>query len=399
MAVHVGLGTSENEDAFLAGRLAAQAAIQQAKSSTLELFLVFSSAKFDQLRVLQGIQNSVGKATVIGCSTAGEISTAGSTKNSVAVLGLNARALGLNFATGLGFGVSHDPRGAGQKCAQEAAKSRLPKRQVFLMFPDGLARNGSEVIRGAQEVLGTSFPIVGGSAGDDFLFRKTYQYLNQKVFSDSIAGILLGGNVSVGVGIRHGWHPIGKAHTVTASRGNVIGAIDGRSAFSIYRDYFDEEAENLKRLSWAKVGTIYPLGVSIPEEEEYLIRYAFKATSSGELVCAAEVPQDAQVRLMITDKQGVLNAAREATLRAKENLAGANIFAVIIFDSIARKRVLGISAKEEIAVIRRTLGRPVPIIGFYSYGEQAPLRSEKFIGKSYFHNETIVVLCLAQAKT
>lgn len=397
MSICVGLGTSECPEAFLAGKEAARRACQNAQENFLDVLIVFASSKFNQHDLLRGIKSICQDAIIIGCSTAGEITPQGSLKDSVSVMGFKSD--GLRFSTGLGCGLSQDARGAGQRCAQEAIRAKIHKRHAFIMLPDGLSGNGADAIRGAQEVLGTSFPIVGGSAGDDYLFQKTYQYYHDKVFSDSIVGILLGGDICVGVGTRHGWHAIGKAHEVTKAHGNIIEKLDGVEALKIYHDYFGEEAENLRRLSWAKIGTIYPLGMSIPDEDEYLIRYAFKATAGGALVCAAEVPEGTQVRLMIADKEGVLNAAREASLRAKEGLKDAKISAVIIFDSIARKRILGRQAKEEIEVIKKTLGEEAPIIGFYSYGEQAPLRAERYIGKSYFHNETVVVLCIAEARS
>ncbi len=396
MSIQAGVGTSENPDAFLAGQEAAREVCRKAQEDFLDLLIVFASVKFDQQSLLQGLKSVCQNATIIGCSSAGEITTAGCLRNSLAVMGLKSSTLG--FSTGLGCGLSHDARAAGQKCAQEAIRAKLHSRHLFVMFPDGLSGNGTDVIRGAQEVLGTSFPIVGGSAGDDYLFQKTYQYYHDKVFSDSVVGILFGGEVSIGIGTRHGWGAIGKAHEVTKARGNIIEKLDGKEALAIYRDYFGQEAQKLKELSWAKIGTVYPLGMSIPDEEEYLIRYTVRATPEGALVCAAEVPQGSCVRLMIADKEGVLNAAREAAARAKEDLKDAKIKAVIIFDSIARKRILGRHAAEEIEVIKKTLGEAAPIVGFYSYGEQAPLRAQRYIGKSYFHTETVVVLCLAESK-
>jgi hypothetical protein len=390
----VGLGTSQNPDALLAGREAAIAVCQAVGENFLDLLIVFASAKFNQQNILHGIKSVCPDSIIIGCSSAGEITTSETTKNSLAVMGFKSDTL--RFSAGLGTGLSQDARAAGQKCAQQAMKAKLLKRHVFIMLPDGLSGNGADLIRGVQEVLGTSFPIVGGSAGDDYLFQKTYQYFQDKVLSDSVVGILLGGEISVGIGIRHGWHAIGKAHEVTEASGNIISRLDGQEALKIYYDYFGKEAEQLQKLSWAKIGTTYPLGMSIPDEEEYLIRYAFKATPQGKLVCAAEVPQGSQVRLMIADKQRVLNAAREAALSAKENIKGATLKAIIIFDSIARKRILGRHALEEIKVIKRVFGNSCPIIGFYSYGEQAPLRAERYTGKSYFHNETVVVLALAE---
>ncbi len=396
MSIRIGVGTSENLDAFQAGKEAARGACQKAQEDFLDLLIVFASVKFDQQNLLRGIKSICQDATIIGCSRAGEITSLGTSKNSVAVMGFKSKTL--RFSTGLGCGLSQDARAAGQKCAREAIKAKLYNRHVFIMLPDGLSGNGADAIRGAQEVLGTSFPIVGGSAGDDYLFERTFQYYHDKVFSDSVVGILFGGEISIGIGIRHGWHAIGKAHEVTKAHGNIIEELDGKQALKIYQDYFAEEAESLKKSAWAKIGTIYPLGMSIPDEEDYLIRYVLKATDMGALVCAAEVPQGSQVRLMIADKEGVLNAAREATVCAKEGLKDAKILAVIIFDSIARKRVLGRDAKEEIKVIKKALGEAAPIMGFYSYGQQAPLRAERYIGKSYFHNETVVVLCLAEAK-
>ncbi len=396
MSIRIGVGTSENLDAFQAGKEAARAACQRAQEDFLDLLIVFASVKFDQQNLLRGIKSVSQNATIIGCSSAGEITNWGISNNAVAVMGFKSK--GLRFSTGLGCGLSQDARAAGQKCAREAIKARLRNRHIFIMMPDGLSGNGADAIRGAQEVLGTSFPIVGGSAGDDYLFEKTFQYYHDKVLNDSVVGILFGGKISIGIGTRHGWHAIGKAREVTKASGNIIEKLDEKEALRIYQDYFAEEAESLKRFTWAKIGTIYPLGMSIADEEEYLIRYATKATANGSLVCAAEVPQGSQVRLMIADKEGVLNAAREAAAKAKEGIKDAKILAVIIFDSIARKRVLGRDAKKEIAVIKKVLGETAPIIGFYSYGELAPLRAERYIGKSYFHNETIVVLCLAEAK-
>jgi len=36
----------------------------------------------------------------------------------------------------------------------------------------------------------------------------------------------------------------------------------------------------------------------------------------------------------------------------------------------------------------------MPIIGFYTYGEQAPLKAISYHGHAYSHNQTIAVLAL-----
>jgi hypothetical protein len=54
---------------------------------------------------------------------------------------------------------------------------------------------------------------------------------------------------------------------------------------------------------------------------------------------------------------------------------------------------------EEIKAIQKAIGENVPLIGFYTYGEQAPMGGElKNINKCSpaFHNETVVICVLGQ---
>ena len=52
MAIHVGVGTSESLDAFLAGKEAARDVCQKAQEDFLDLLIVFASVKFDQQSLL-----------------------------------------------------------------------------------------------------------------------------------------------------------------------------------------------------------------------------------------------------------------------------------------------------------------------------------------------------------
>jgi len=68
--------------------------------------------------------------------------------------------------------------------------------------------------------------------------------------------------------------------------------------------------------------------------------------------------------------------------------------AAFLFNCIARKKLLLNKKKEEIDKIRSVIGEEVPLIGFYTYGEQAPLGGE--ITTCSFHNETDVLFVLAE---
>lgn len=399
MSFKVGIGQSKNPAAFNAGREAALFALRDLKDEYGNIAFVFASSFFQPEKVLEGIKSIIGDTPVIGSSTAGEIITSGIEKRSVTIAIL--RSDSLQFALGCGETVSVDSRAAGHKAAilanRHFAENNIDaelKRKVYIIFPDGLKGNCADVLRGSQEVLGRSFPIVGGSSGDDFLFQKTHQYYNKVVFSDSVVGILMGGDLTFGIGSRHGWKPLGKPRKVTRASANIIYEIDNQPAISIYEEYFGDNIQELKNEPQASMAILYPLGMAIAGEEEYLLRNPVTISDEGALICAAEVPQGEEIRLMMGNKDSVLDAAHHAAQTALKNLYGTKAKIVFVFSSISRDKLLGRGKQAEINLVRQVFGSHTPVVGFYTYGEQAPLSSEINIGQTYFQNASFVVLAM-----
>ena len=215
------IGVSAHAEAEQAGREAAEAALAQAASSPPKLAIVFASSWFDQPALVSGVRSALGGVPLVGESTAGEIVASGPTSHSCVVVLLASDAL--MCGVGLGEGVDERPREAGQHAAYAASRELQGiQRAGFLLFGDGLITNYVEVVRGLQEVLGTNSLIVGGMAGDDLRFGRTYQYCGERVVSRSVAGALLGGAVKIGVGIEHGFTPISKPRRVTRAVANVM---------------------------------------------------------------------------------------------------------------------------------------------------------------------------------
>ena len=65
--------------------------------------------------------------------------------------------------------------------------------------------------------------------------------------------------------------------------------------------------------------------------------------------------------------------------------------AAIVISCAARKWLLGTRTGSEIDQVRSKLGDDVPVVGFYAFGEIAPLGTERDIR---FHNETCVTVLL-----
>lgn len=389
-----GVGRSNNLDAAKAGDEACKQALDQVGGKA-ELIIVFSTVAYDQEKMLDGVRSVSKEIPLVGCSDFGEITTEGPVSKYVVVMALSSDTI--DFTIGIGEGTDKDSHKAGAMAAREVKKKAKEDISLFTMLLDGLAENGAAAVRGVQEVFGKNFPIMGGSAGDDFLFQKTYQYYNNQVLSNAMVGIGLSGKFSFGVGVRHGWEPIGLPMKVTKAVGGKLIEVNNRPALSIYEDYFGKKAEELTKEPIARMAYTYPLGMSVEGSDELLIRDVVIANEKGEITCAAEIPEGSEIRLMLGDREKAIQAAKEAAENALAQLKGAKPKAIFIFNCVARHKLLGARIGEEIIAIQEILGKDVPLIGFYTYGEQAPLGG--IIGSncfSAFHNETMALMVLGE---
>ena len=390
--IKTGIGRSNNPEAAIAGAQACKEALAEAGDKA-NLIVVFSTVAYDQKKMLEGVKSVSKEIPLVGCSDSGEITTEGPVSKHVAVMALNSDMV--NFTVGIGGGTDKDSYNAGVMAAKEVKEKANGDVSLFIMLLDGLAENGAAAVRGVQGVFGKNFPIMGGSAGDDFLFQKTYEYHNGQVLENSLIGIGLSGKFSFGVGVRHGWEPIGLPMKVTKAEGAKLIEVNNRPALSIYEDYFGKKAEELTKEPIAKMAYTYPLGMSVEGSPELLIRDVVIANEKGEITCAAEIPEGSEIRLMLGDHEKAIQAAKEAAENALAQLKGTKPKAIFVFNCVARYKLLGARIGEEIAAIQNVLGKEVPLIGFYTYGEQAPLGG--LLGPecfSVFHNETMALMIL-----
>lgn len=398
MSTKVGVGLAEGEDGYIVGVNAAQQAVN-AIGVEPGLVIVCASSQYNQEQVNAGVRSVSGNATLVGSTTAGEITTAGPAKrHSVAVMAIASDSI--RFFGGVGEDIAADAFAAGKKAAEDVKAKAQEALKAFMMFPDVLAGNGADIVRGALASLGEHFPVVGGASGDDFKFEKTYQHLDGKVYSGAVVGLGLTGDFKIGIGVKHGWIPVGAPKKVTSSEGATVHELDGKPAIHIYEEYFgEEEAKVLKQETLAKLAITYPLGMRVEGSDEMLIRDPLTVNDKGSITCAAEMPMGSEIQLMVGSRENAVAVAKEAAKNAMDQLEGASPKFVVIFNCIARNKLFGEKAGDEISAIQEMIGSQVPLIGFYTYGEQAPLGGEvRNIEKCNptFHNETVVICVIGE---
>lgn len=394
MKTLIGVGVSTNLDSFTAGKEAARTAFYQLSRHNPEILIVFISPIFNQLDVIKGVRSVIEEAQMIGCSTAGSITTYGSVRYSVTVCAISSESI--DFTCGIGHNISKNSRTAGSKAAKESVQPNNASRQFYLIFCDGLSGNSTDILRGAQEELGTSFPILGGPASDDLNFQQTFQYFNNHIYTDSAVGLLVKGRLEIGIGKAHGWQSIGKPHKITNSGANTVKSIDKKIAVEFYAEYLGKDFDELKREGIAKLGSSYPLGAPIKQKGDYLIRAPLRINDNGSLTLSAEMPESENISLMIGDKNSLLDATKQACKEALENIKRSKIDFAIIFSDIGRLQLLRKDSQDEIAIIKEALGNDVPFFGCYTCGVYAPIDTQDDNRQSCFQNQAISVAVFAE---
>lgn len=358
------------------------------------IVFLFSSIRYGQKELAAGAFSALPQNTIlVGASAAGEITSGATVFDGATALAISSDQM--SCSVGIGSGVRRDSFKAGADAARTALANAKSPISLFMMLPDGLNGNGAEIVRGVQSVLGENFPIIGGSAGDDYLFKQTWQYYNGEVLTDSVIGIGFFGKFSFGFGVRHGWKPIGLPMKVTKAEGAVLKEVDGKPALEIYSEYFGKAAAELVREPIARMAYTYPLGMSVEGSDEFLIRDPVIANEKGEITMAAEIPTGATIRLMFGDREKAIAAAKDAASTALSQLGGMPPRAIFMFNCMARNRLLGVHCHEENEAVQSVIGKDVPMVGFYTYGEQGPLLGTKDT-KAYFHNETMTLMVLGE---
>lgn len=390
IAASVGIGTES--DAKKAGKEACAQALSGLTGNKADVLFVFGSVALDQDKLIEGILEASGQSLIVGCSTGGEISSEGfSSEKSVVILAIVSDQM--KFWGGLGNHILWDAKKAGEDCANALEYNSHGYITSALLFLDILSGNGDLTLRGAKERLNPNFPIFGCAAADNLLFYETYQYLENKVYSGSVVGVGLSGEYkAVGVAL-HGFLPIGIARKVTRASGTTLFELDGKPAISIYEDYFG--VEHLRELHEGLLPSLaisYPLGVFLPESNNVVLRNPVFVDRVGAMIFTAGIPEGAEIRLMISDIERGLETAELAAKEVITKLEGRKPKAVIVINSVARKRMLGLHADEEIRIIQNIIGRDVPIVGLYTYAQIGGQSGDEVP----FHNGSLLIWALAE---
>ena len=355
-----------------------------------DLVLVFGSPQQMQLAA-PALQLALKDAVLAGCTTAGEISQKGVSDESLVLTSVRFDTSRVKRVATVLRGMA-DSLDAGRRLASQLQSQVLVG---VLVLTQGVEINGSALVQGMTDVLGSSIPITGGMAGDGTAFTRTWVIDNEGLSAERVLAIgFYGADLQVSHGSYGGWSPFGPARKVTHAEGNVLYALDNEPALAVYKRYLGDYASGLP-----VSGLLFPFAMLGKHHNETgLIRTVLSVDEQiGSVTLAGDIDPDGYVRLMHANTDALVEGASVAAVAARgveasvvdgTGSTGSGQRLALLVSCVGRKLVMGDRVEEEVEAVAEVFGKNALIGGFYSFGELCPMSGAS---ECKLHNQTMTI--------
>ncbi len=399
--VKFGYGISGNDNAYKAGREAAEDAIKGIDEE-IEFAFIFSSQKYENKwdSLFKGIREVLGEIPNAGCTTGGTLLPSGLVTEKVAVIVISSKQI--SIFSGIGKNIRENPRKAGSDAIHMALKEidKKGKRErvagmrylsltrkgltalkainyAVITFPEGIPHAGTEdeAVEGIKDIIGASMPIIGGTSGRENLEfdKKAYQFCNYKAYQDSIVCCFVSSSIKIGIGIAHGFKYTKRGAFITKAKGNIVQEFDDKPAVDVVAEIYGTTPDELKSDKGKGIlkYSIQKPFCMVDLEGKFWPRSPINALADGSIQYACPMKEGEGAGLMEGNPETVLDAVGGSIKKALKSAGNPEkIEGAIIFSCDYNHIMLGENAGNEITVAKKVLGSDVPIIGFYTWAEE-----------------------------
>ena len=388
----IGWGVSLRKNPRRAGQEAAMTAVAQLGGDRCHSCLVFCTVGYPQQTVLDSVRAETGSVPMIGCSGSGVIAPGVADESNHALLVLAIADHRIRLATSGYPRIGHAAEAA-RAVGTELGRSLADDTRFALLLPCGLNVVADEFLACFEQEMGRPLPILGGTAGENWRWEKTYQYHDWKVYEGGVSAALVSGDFGVRTAVTHGCLPVGNELEITKVDGNRLYEINNRPAMDVMAEYVGEDIWT----DFGKVAVHFCLGQPVNPNvarnyDPYIIRFIPKGYPEDKSI-SLPVRMDRGDRVWMTrrDQQKMSESAQRSVKELRQELGESIPFLVLHFDCAGRGKVV-LSESDKLGLItslQTGIGSDVPWAGFFSYGEFCPVG-----GRNMFHNYTAVIAAL-----
>jgi hypothetical protein len=255
---------------------------------------------------------------------------------------------------------------------------------MLLVVADGL---GGSVDHLGSSLADLQLPVSGCLASGDLVRGRTYQIGGRQSGSGGLAAAVLSGDLTLGVGLAHGWQPIGALARITRLQGQWVRMMDNQPPSEVYARYFGYTARQWVYPPLNSMVRLYPLGFQ--QGDGFVLRSPIRVEADGSLRMNTGLVEGALADIMVGTRAGCEQACRQAAQQALSALGEATPCLAVLLVDAAWQMLLELEPESEVNAVREILGENIPILGGYTLGQIASVASQD---TSNLYNQHLAVL-------
>jgi hypothetical protein len=252
--------------------------------------------------------------------------------------------------------------------------------ETAFVFVDAYATEIERFIESLFRTYSVELNYIGGGAGTLEMDQQPCLFTGDGIVED--CAVVAAIDSPLQLGVKHGWQEIAGPFRVTDADGPVLNTLDGKPAFSVYREMVKKHASaELSRENFFEIAKGYPFGIARMDGEQ-IVRDPFEVTDEDGLNCFGDVPEGEFVQILEGRPEALIDAAKQA--KEQTGVDETESEALFFFDCISRVLYLEDEFERELESVE-TDG--IPTIGALTIGEIANDGS----GHLDYYNKTAVV--------
>lgn len=322
------------------------------------LVIYFASSQYDPDAISLSMQKAFPQATTIGCSSAGEIISGSMLKNSIVAMGMNSEIIGdlnVQIISTIQNANQVDEAFNGFADHFQADPDAMDMDDyVGIILTDGLSGAEEKLMDRIGELSNIFF--IGGSAGDDLKFTKTWVYANGKAYNNAVLLALLKPKVGFSFIKTQSFKPC--PAKLVATRVNLeerkVIEFNNKPARVAYAEAIGASVDEVESYFMSN-----PVGLVI-DDEPYV--RSPQRVEGDEMYFYCNVPEGMELNLL--EASDIVKDTLAAVEDQKQE--SAQISGIINFNCILRTLEL---EKKGLTDAYARIFTDIPTIGFSTYGE------------------------------
>lgn len=368
--------TEENPDAAVRD-LTAQLR-GQTDGQTLDCALVFLSPHFRRRAssVASGLRAALTPRVLLGCTAEGVIGREREIEGGPAISLVGAHLPQVELVP---FALrAPDWAGTlGTRATFQGAVGAPDAARAFVLLADPFSTPMDDVLDAFNRFY-AGVPVIGGMASGWPQPGGNALLLNDEVLSSGAVGVAFAGDIEIDVVVSQGCRPIGRAFTVSASRGNVILGLDGEPPLVRIQEVLARLSEEDRAL--LQNGLLIGRAID-PQQDtlgrgDFLVRGVIGVDPESGAVAVGDSIQDGEVvQFHLRD---AATAEEDLEMLLMPQLFFERPRGAFLFSCNGRGTRLYDHPDGDVSLIRKVLG-DLDLAGFFCAGELGPVGGQNFL--------------------